>query len=161
MLDVLDGRTDVCAPFGGYHRDDARLMHSPNNEVVVKGKLVILKALGNFFSAAQNDRVSKLIKFWERTIEDGLGLSSWDDAQASMVVGAPAQQTSRAGDKSGSMLSMSKVASKVYPTKLTLGAFANDPTRCVPPPPCRLQRGVWSPGCRLQGLVVQSPGSRL
>lgn len=146
MLDILDGRTDLCAPFGGYSRDASRLMPSPNNNVVIKVKLAILKALGSFFTAAQFDRLSKLHAFWERIVEERLGVSSWPQVMSSMVATVHTQTPSgTAQDKpasaglnmpfAGTFRGLAEAHTRVHPSNLTLGSYSNDPTRWKESPP--------------------------
>ena len=146
MLEILDGRTDLCAPFGGYSRDVSRLMPSSSNNIVMREKQEILKALGNFFTATQFDRLTKLQHFWERIVEQGLGITSWPQVISSMVVtarntvssdeteGGPAPKALKLSF-AGTFRGMASQHTRVQPSNLTLGSYSNDPTRWKESPP--------------------------
>lgn len=75
LLKTLDGRGDVCAPFGNFSAEEARFQESEKTLAVMHAKLKALQILHSFFRSAESERITRFTRFWEGMLAR-LGLDS-------------------------------------------------------------------------------------
>eukprot|EP00961_Rhodomonas_salina_P278680 3764884-Rhodomonas_salina.1 len=81
LLQLLDGRSDFCAPFGSFSADVARFEVTEKTVMVMDLKLEVVRVFRDLVAISMNTRQEEFAECWSKVLERKFAVSGWDSAR--------------------------------------------------------------------------------
>eukprot|EP00961_Rhodomonas_salina_P271692 3670965-Rhodomonas_salina.1 len=84
LVQLLDGRGDVCDAFGAFSADTARFELTEKTLIVMETKLKVAQVLSDLVESGMSERQREFMHFWDKMLSRKFGIQDWASAVASV-----------------------------------------------------------------------------